>query len=104
MEIYQFVYIVNTATSLFLYASIFSDYIKPWPKFAKLGYAILTGVLLVESMMNLVFAPPLPYQEEIYLVKHTALFIIGSALCFFMFKKKKKWEHNHPVISATYTA
>lgn len=100
IEFYPFVSLVNLATSLFLYMSIFSDYIKPWPKFAKLGYAILTGVLLVESLMNLIVSPPLPYQEEIYVVKHIALFLIGSALCFFMFKKKQRWEHTHPSAKA----
>ena len=95
MEIYPFVALINILTSLFLYISIFSDFIKPWPKLAKLGYAVLTGVLLLESMMSLIVAPPLPYTEELYVVKHIALFVIGSALCFFILQKKRHWEHDH---------
>lgn len=94
MEIYPFVALINVLTSLFLYISIFSDFIKPWPKLAKLGYAVLTGVLLLESMMSLIMAPPLPYTEELYVVKHIALFVIGAALCFFILQKKRHWEHD----------
>ncbi len=103
MEIYPFVSTLNLLTSLFLYISIFSEFIKPWPKLAKLGYAVLTGVLLVESVMNLLVAPPLPYQQEIYVVKHFALFVIGSALCFFIFQKKKSWDHCHSCTLVTNT-
>lgn len=95
MEIYPFVAVINILTSLFLYISIFSDFIKPWPKLAKLGYAVLTGVLLLESLMSLIVSPPLPYTEELYVVKHIALFIIGAALCFFIIQKKRHWEHDH---------
>ncbi len=95
MEIYPFVALINILTSLFLYISIFSDFIKPWPKLAKLGYAVLTGVLLLESMMSLIVAPPLPYTEGLYVVKHIALFVIGAALCFFILQKKRHWEHDH---------
>lgn len=103
MEIYPFVALVNLATSLFLYISIFSDYIRPWPKIAKLGYAVLSGVLLLESVMNLFISPPLPYQQEIYAVKHLALFVIGSALCFFIVQRKKKWESCHTCTPITNT-
>lgn len=103
MEIYPFVAFVNLSTSLFLYLSIFSEFIKPWPKLAKLGYALLSGVLLIESVLNILIAPPLPYQQELYVVKHFALFIIGSALCFFVFKKKKHWEHCHSCTLVTST-
>ena len=103
MEIYPFVSTINLITSLFLYISIFSDFLKHWPKLAKLGYAVLIGVLLIESVMNLLMSPPLPYQQEIYVVKHFALFVIGSALCFFIFQKKKNWDHCHSCTLITNT-
>jgi len=103
MEIYPFVSIVNLLTSLFLYISIFSDFIKHWPKIAKLGYAVLSGALLVESVMNLLIAPPLPYQQELYVVKHLALFVISLTLCFFIFQKKKLWDSCHSCTVLTNT-
>ena len=86
--------IVNLATSLFLYLSIFSEYVKPWPRTAKLGYAALAGLLLIEAVLSFLFNPP-PYQEELKILKHVALLILGLSLSAVMLWKRHCWYLTH---------
>jgi hypothetical protein len=86
--------LVNLVTSLFLYLSIFSAYVKPWPKAAKLGYAVLAGTLLVESILCILYTPP-PYKAELRFVESMALLIIGLSLSAFTLWKRHCWVKEH---------
>ena len=85
---------INLAASLFLYISIFSDYVKHWPRLAKLGYALLSGSLLIEAILSVLFYPP-PFQEEIRAAKSIAILILSVSLSAVMLWKRHSWRVHH---------
>ena len=91
----QLTILVNLATSLFLYMSIFSEYIKPWPRLARLGYALLAGSLLIESALALIYTPP-PYKEEFRFIESLALLVVGLSLSAFTLWTRHCWFKTHP--------